>query len=200
MTKLIELTGKKFCFLTVIKRAPEPGRVKWLCTCVCGANTAVQSGDLISGHTKSCGCLEKEARGKSSITHGMSRSREFRIWCGIRVRCNNKNNKSYKDYGGRGIKVCQRWMDSFQNFYSDMGKCPPNHSIDRIDANGGYSPDNCRWATSKAQNNNRTNNHFVTMDGTTKPIMQWIKERGISTSTVYARLARGLSDVEALTK
>ena len=135
----------------------------WSCRCDCGKKVKVKAFHLKSGHTKSCGCLRKEIAkiGKHKITHNMSKTPEYKAWNNMKNRCNNPNNKDYKDYGGRGIKVCDHWLESFENFYSDMGDKPfPKilYSIDRVDNNGDYTPENCKRTTQKQQANNRRNN------------------------------------------
>jgi len=165
MGKLIDLTGKKFERLTVIERV---GRSKdyqavWLCICDCGTEKRVRSRDLKKGNTKSCGCLRLENFIKRSITHGHRKERLYGVWSKIKERCYNPNNKSYKRYGGRGIKMCEQWkMDylafrewALSNGYdkdAPFGEC----TIDRIDNDKGYSPDNCRWVDMLTQRKNQT--------------------------------------------
>lgn len=144
--------GNKYNRLTVIGEVEKQSRKRYLkCVCDCGQQTVVRSDKLKSGHTKSCGCLQRErvrdALSKTK-THGMTNSSEYYIWCGMKSRCFNENNKRYKNYGGRGITVCDRWRDSFENFYEDMGPRPSSiHQIDRINNDGNYEPGNCKWRT-----------------------------------------------------
>jgi hypothetical protein len=167
MGKLMDLTGKTFGKLTVIRLAGKhpttPRKYLWECTCECGSSKEVCGTNLSIGKTKSCGCLV----GKNS-THGESESREYRIWRGILERCYNKSSASYPRYGGRGIDVCEMWRTDFSSFLSDMGRRPSkSHSIDRIDNSKGYSKDNCRWATPLEQANNTRRNISVEVGGET---------------------------------
>jgi len=132
----------------------------WRCECLCGGEIVTLASNLRNGRTQSCGCLQKEVRGKCNITHGHTRngkvSSEYIAWMGMRDRCFNPNGDSYPYYGGRGITVCEKWCASFENFFSDIGPKPsPDHSLDRIDVNGHYEPTNCKWATKKEQMVNR---------------------------------------------
>lgn len=149
----IEMTGMKFGRLKVIKKLSSRninGHVIWKCLCRCGIKIKVSGHSLRSKNTKSCGCLKIE----KLTTHGKSYSRTYDIWAHMLQRCNNKRHKAYKYYGGRGIKVCKRWL-KFENFLEDMGKKPKGLSIDREDNDGNYDKKNCRWATSSEQARNR---------------------------------------------
>lgn len=197
--KAINLIGQRFGDLLVIARAENlsPKNPRWLCKCDCGGEAKAQRADLINGRTTSCGCWKKEAK----KTHGQATkgkiSKAYRVWADMKKRCLNKNNKSYPDYGGRGITVCERWM-KFENFYADMGR--PNGTIDRIDNEKGYSPDNCKWSTRQEQNTNRRDTVYITFNGITKPRAEWCKQLNINTGTLTSRLKRGWSIDRALTE
>jgi hypothetical protein len=148
-----DITGKKYSRLTAIKRVGGL-RNHWLFQCECGEITSVRKAHVTSGRTRSCGCLAKELRKELFTKHGMSHTTEHNIWLSFRARCENPNHMYYKNYGGRGISVCDRWQ-KFENFYADMGNRPDGLTLDRINNDGNYEPSNCRWATWKQQNNNR---------------------------------------------
>lgn len=191
MSALIDLTGSRFSQLTVLSRAPSGKRreARWLCLCSCGHQTTVASEKLRTGKTKSCGCYGRRLGGERLRTHGMTRTPEFRIWQHIRERCSNPNTKSFKDYGARGITVCDEWRNSFLQFYADMGQRPSSaHSIERKNNDGPYSKENCEWATCLEQNNNTRDNFFITFHDRTQTLAQWAREIGIKSATLRARL------------
>jgi hypothetical protein len=130
--------------------------------------------------------------------HGMRRSSEYAIWCGIKDRCGNPRNRAYKDYGGRGIYVCDRWS-LFSNFYNDMGPRPDGLMLERIDNNKGYSPENCKWANRVEQNNNKRSNVLITVDGETRPLREWAEKAGLKYGTVHQRLIYGWTPERAVT-
>jgi len=202
MGKFIDLTGKKFGRWTVLKRAENKGNyIRWKCLCDCGAIRIVNGNSLKRGISKSCGCISSEITAERNRKHGMSKTPEYRVWTHMTQRCTNKTDGSYKNYGARGIKVCDRWLHSFENFYADMGKRPTEkHSIERKNNNGDYEPDNCKWATKKEQCNNRRSSHMLTLNGETKTMSQWSDITGISIGTLWARIeGLGWSVEKALT-
>lgn len=194
MPPFIDLTGQKFNRLTVIKRIKPDYPTSWECCCSCGNTVIVTTNSLRSKKTQSCGCLRRELGAKMLTTHGMYGSPEHRAWRHMKERCCNPNTKDFKNYGGRGITVCNEWRKSFMAFFNHVGKKPsPKHSIDRINNDGNYEPSNVRWADRKTQNNNSRRNYLITIDGITKNIAQWAEARGISRLTICNRLHMGWS-------
>jgi hypothetical protein len=206
MGKLIDLTGQRFGKLTALKRDENPhkGNARWLCQCDCGGISATRSNKLISGHTKSCGCLQRENTTKRNLKHGQSRRRKetrtYRIWKAMLARCTNPNALHWRHYGGRGIKVCENWRN-FEAFLLDMGEVPSSkHSIDRINNDGDYCPENCRWATQKQQVGNTRRARLLTFDGKTRCLSEWAEITKIGARTLGTRLNRlGWSIEDALT-
>jgi len=201
--------GYDFGRLTCIRQVEMPesvvntgGHRYYLCQCSCGNEVVVRLDGLLSGDTKSCGCLHSELSAERNrlmkTTHGMSDTREYNIWTSMIDRCTNEKGPNYGNYGGRGIKVCDRWLNSFENFYTDMGDKPTGMSIDRIDNDGDYAPDNCRWATAKEQNRNRRDNRLI--EG--KSMVDWCEENNLNYQAVRHRLYRllkdGMSDEDAV--
>ncbi len=191
-----DYTGKKFGRWTAVKLYDGPGPASWHCKCECGTLRVVNNHNLRNGLSSSCGCRRVEVAFAKALKHGESVggsiSVEFNIYRRILSRCFRKADSNYPRYGGRGITVCQRWIESVENFIEDMGRRPsPSHSIDRIDNNAGYSPENCRWATSKEQANNRRSSRIVTVEGVSKTLAQWADQSGVDADTIGARLKRG---------
>lgn len=155
--KKLDLIGQRFGRLTVLEPLPAQGKkTRWRCRCDCGQEVAVNSTHLVSGHTCSCGCLQSERTRAANTTHGGRHSRLYNIWAHMRQRCNNPGNKDFAYYGGRGIKICKEWerFDTFQDWALKNGYTA-ELTIDRIDSNGNYCPENCRWVTQADQNRNR---------------------------------------------
>ena len=188
--------GDKFSMLTVNRFLGTNKHKKriWECLCECGGKTIVPTSHLLSGHTKSCGCKKIESPlGAAKIAntrHGLTKSKEYHAWAELKQRCYNPKNQNYKNYGERGIKVCSRWVDSFENFYTDMGKAPHGYSIDRIDVNGDYCKENCRWADNKTQQYNKRCTVKITYNGKTESILYWSDTTGISVKSLYDRIYR----------
>lgn len=172
--------------------------------CDCGSERCVNRSSLKLGDSLSCGCLQRQLIVKRMSTHGDAgrgkRAPELGIWMSMKNRCESPLVNNYARYGGRGITVCDRWKYSYQNFLSDMGRKPtPGHSIDRIDNEKGYSPENCQWATTKEQQNNRRDNRKITFDGETKTLAQWAEYTKIGAHTISERLRIGWDVRRALT-
>jgi hypothetical protein len=189
-----DLTGKTFGRLTIVG---YQGKSRWKCICECGATKELVNGSgLRRGHTRSCRCLKSQ----ENTIHGLSESSEYLSWASMKQRCSNRKNIGFHLYGGRGIKVCERWNDSFCDFYADMGAKPSaTHSIDRFpDKNGNYEPGNCRWATPSEQVRNRRTTIVFSVDGLTMPLAEWSEFTGISRDGIALRIKRGWSADEAI--
>lgn len=186
--------GDKFSKLTVVSLLGVNKHKKrvWKCKCECGNYSEVISSHLLSGHSTSCGCtrLERSIRAtkKSNTTHGMRHTKEYVAWSEMKQRCYNPNEPNYKNYGARGIKVCDSWLHSFENFYADMGKAPTGFSIDRVDVDGDYCKENCRWTDNKTQQYNKRNSVKITFDGITENLWYWSIKTGISVRNLYSRI------------
>jgi hypothetical protein len=180
MSKLVDLTGRRFNRLTVLGLASysKRGYARWVCRCDCGVTKDFLGTNLKQGYSKSCGCLHRERVSR----HGQYHSREYRSWESMKQRCLNPNHPHYSDYGGRGIQICARWMD-FANFLADVGKRPPKTSLERIDVNKGYDPANCRWATQKEQIANRRVRRIENFS--TDALIAELTRRGISVQVPY---------------
>lgn len=201
MGKCIDLTGQKFGRLTVIGRAESTNyNSKWLCVCECGNNATVFGMSLKSGKTKSCGCLQKEIRIKKATTHGMSGTRIHQEWLTMKYRCLNEKSTRYYRYGGRGITVCDEWLNDFQTFYDWAMANGYNDTltIDRIDVNGNYEPSNCRWVDVGVQNNNTCRNHYITYNGVTHTIAEWARIKNKKYNTLNSRIWNGWDVEKAL--
>jgi len=192
-TVVRDLAGKVFGRATVVKfHAIVKHKAHWLCRCSCGTEWSTSGQSLVRGHTQSCGCLHKERASDASRVHGKSRMvrSSYSSWRRMRVRCYNPNTSDYKNYGGRGIRVCPRW-DDFTNFFTDMGERPfRGATIERLDNSKDYEPGNCVWRTRKAQNNNKRNNRLITAQGATRTLAQWAEVCGIKSATINMRLIR----------
>lgn len=201
MANFLDLTGQTFGRLTVLSRTDSTDkRTRWLCICTCGTSHIARTQGLRNGFTSSCGCAEKE-RLAAPRSHGMSGTLTHRSWCAMKTRCTNPNVPSYADYGGRGIKICEHWINSFENFFADMGERPGlNYSIDRINVNGNYEPSNCRWATTSEQMNNTTRSVYLEHRGLTLSLSEWSRRIGIDVAVLSWRVQQGWSPTDALTR
>lgn len=196
-----DLTGMRFGRLEVLgfSHMNKFRRATWECKCDCGTIKNIDGLNLRQGTTLSCGCLHKEIHADQLRTHGMADTPPHNSWNGMLQRCENPNDPRYRDYGGRGVAVCSEWHD-FQGFWNDMADSySEGLTIDRIDVNGNYCKENCKWSTQKEQANNRRNNHLLSFDGTTQTISQWADALGIKYDTLFTRIKRGWSAERALT-
>lgn len=198
-----DLTGRKFGRLTAIEFShKERNRIYWKCRCDCGNEVTIRSDGLKTGHANSCGCYNKEVlrNAKWNETHGKSKSKIYEIWCNMKNRCYSPNTDEYQNYGSRGIMICSEWLGehgaenfikwALENGYDEnieFGK----RTIDRIDVNGDYCPENCKWPTMKEQGNNKRNNRYITHNGETKTLTQWCEYYKLPYHTIKARIYRG---------
>ncbi len=192
--------GDRYGKLKII-RPFRVGKIKkWACRCKCGKITYQKAGDLVSGTVVSCGCKRTEVLLSINTTHGLSKIPEHKVWENMIVRCTNRNTPYWKHYGGRGIKVCERWLSSFPHFLEDVGRRPSSlHELDRYPNNdGNYEPGNCRWATRRQQLNNRRGTVRLTIKGETKTITEWSEISGINLKTIVCRLKVGRSAEDAV--
>ncbi len=200
--KATDLIGRRFGMLTVIQRAsPKPYTQEaiWLCKCDCGNTTEVTSGSLKRGDTKSCGCNKGKFVSDARKTHGLSHDRIYGLWKNMIDRCNNPKSISYPLYGGKGVTVCDEWM-SFQNFsqWAFANGYADTLTIDRIDWNGNYNPQNCRWVNWQTQQNNRCNNHILTVNGETDTLSNMARKYEIPWWVVSSRLRNGWDEERAV--
>lgn len=203
MGKFKDMTNYKFNGCTVLKRAKNKGKnVCWLCVCKCGNEFIVRATDIRTGNTKSCGCLNKKLAGDRARKHGNRDSRLYTIWNNMKARCLNPNSTSFKNYGDKGINICDEWVDSFESFYNwaIQNNYTDELTLDRIDSNGNYNPDNCRWSTMKKQQNNRGNNNILVYEGIEHTVAEWSKITGIPYDTLWKRIKEGWSIEKALTQ
>ncbi len=205
--KKIDLTGQRYGRLVVLHEAPKDGRAhsRWVCQCDCGNTFVTSTPNLRNGDTQSCGCLRKERASETHKMHGDAKSVLYKRWKAMRKRCYNPNNADYPHYGGRGIRVCDEWQNyvnfrewAIQNGYTDDNS--KYLSLDRINVDGDYSPDNCRFVSMKVQCNNRTNNKRILIDGQSYTISELADKMNLKYTTLYARLRRDINkkDLETI--
>lgn len=200
--KSLNLIGKKFNKLIVVDKAPkQSGKTIWKCVCDCGNTTYVMTSNLTCNRTKSCGCLKDEKLVQRSTKHNQRHTNLYEVWKSIKQRCFNVNNKSYKNYGARGITLCEDWKTNFKSFYKwsiDNGY-QKGLTIDRIDNNGNYCPENCRWVDRQVQCNNTRCNKIIIFNGESKTLADWCRILNISYSCMSSRLRNGWSIERAFT-
>lgn len=192
MSRHEDITGQKFGRLTALYYL---GSGKWLCRCECGNQSTPLVASMKKGLSQSCGCLHRERRTK----HGMHKDRVYRVWTSMRARCRNPNDSSFHNYGGRGIKVCERWDKSFSNFVADMGTRPRGFDIDRIDNDKDYCPENCRWISRRQNLLNTRITRMITFNGETLPMRVWAERYGLKHTTLKYRIDSGVPVELALT-
>ena len=193
--------GTRFGRLVVVKRVENDGEMARVeCLCDCGNTTVVRTTSLRAGKTLSCGCYGRKQRLEANTIHDKSNTRTYRIYHAILQRCYNENNTNYHNYGGRGIVVCERWLESFENFLADMGECPKGFSIERKDVNGNYEPGNCIWATLKEQASNKRNTRYLEVGGRRWAIAELARQMDINPKTLAQRIDRDLAIEDILSK
>lgn len=190
MPAKLDLTGTRFGRLVALREAQKgagnKAPTRWECSCDCGAEVVASTSMLRSGHTKSCGCLQRDKVSNRNTRHGQAMSPTWRAWRAMVARCTVRTNAAFPNYGGRGITVCPRWRE-FENFLADMGERPPGTTIDRLDNDGGYEPGNCRWATREQQDGNKRTTVRITFQGRTMTLAQWAKELGTAGTVLRKR-------------
>lgn len=201
MSRLHMIAGERFGRLVLLSKITKikPYSYDWLCQCDCGKKTTVKQVNLRTGNTSSCGCLRIEQLRKVILIHGKTKMQIFKIWSNMIQRCTNPNSTGWKNYGGRGIKVCAMWY-SFINFYRDMGDPPLGLTLERKNNNGDYNPENCIWASIKKQSLNKRNNRLITFNGITQSLIQWSEQTQIPYWTLHVRFRRNWSIEKALTQ
>lgn len=191
MSKANDLTGLRVGRLVVKERCGHHRKeIAWLCECDCGNKIVRPAHRIKTAAVKSCGCLTHD--NKPSLRHGLADTPIHMSWMAMRQRCLNPKNKAYKNYGGRGITICERW-NTFENFLADMGNKPEGFELERIDVNGNYEPSNCKWATPLEQSRNRRVTVFVELDGKRRTLKEWAIRFGIKYHTAYARYTKGIA-------
>jgi hypothetical protein len=198
--KRIKMVGRKFGKLLVLEEVEKRNNKRaFLCRCDCEKEYVVMGDNLRSGNSTQCMSCSSKIKGGNHRTHGMTGTKVFKAWMGMRERCRNPNHKQYKSYGGRGITICDQWYNNFESFLADVGEPPTErHQIDRRDNGKGYEPGNCRWVTGKTQQNNKRNNVIIEYGGKKLTIAEWSEELGIKASTLYMRVQAGWSSEDVV--
>lgn len=202
MAKVIDVAGQKFGRLTAISNLgrvqyPRTRSYFWLCKCDCGNESVVGVSQLRDGSSLSCGCLRAERLLAANTKHGLRRHPEYQVWKAMIERCTHSNSRAYRNYGARGITVCSRWLDCAK-FFEDMGPRPTGTSLERINNDAGYSPENCKWATLHEQSRNKRSNVKIEFDGETKCLTDWANEYGIHPATLFSRIRRKIPISDSL--
>lgn len=202
--KAIDIKGQRFGRLVAVEKSPNKrGRTAWKCVCDCGNEIIVTTTDLRRGHTRSCGCIHSERMhgNKMRETHGDTHTSLYKTWSAMKQRTSNPKTINYELYGGKGVGVCEKWL-KYENFkaWATENGYEEGLTLDRIDGNGDYCPENCRWVDWETQQNNRCNNRLITFNGKTQTMSQWAREIGIKPRTLFARIDnKGWSIEKALT-
>lgn len=202
MRKTENLIGKRFGRLRAIehKGRRADGREQYLCKCDCGREIVVIAKNLKNNNTKSCGCLKRDSWLAANVTHGKSKTKLYRVWASIKDRCYRSGCKNYHNYGGRGIAMCDEWKDSFQSFYewATSNGYSPGLTIERMDVDGNYTPDNCCWITAHEQCQNKRNTRRITLNGECHTFKEWAEITGVNYYTLFSRYQAGKPPEEIL--
>lgn len=196
--KFDDMTGQKYGSLVVIERAKNHGHCTyWVCRCDCGRLRECQASCLKAGTVNSCGCKTSEHCWTAKTVHNLTNTRIHHIWSNMKQRCYNKKSRAYRLYGERGVVVCDEWRNNFMRFYrwAKANNYKENLTLDRIDVNGNYCPENCRWVDNITQQNNKRNSHYLTYNGRTYTVSEWGRITGIKPGTIFARLRRGTKTI-----
>lgn len=201
MPKFMNLSGQKFSYLTVVEHAGRNhiGKHTYLCRCDCGKTIVLRGEDVKSGNTKSCGCMRRQMTIDKNFKHGFSKTPMYNVWCALKERCTNPNDRAYKNYGGRGITVSEGWMD-YEGFHRDMvGTYREGLSLERVNNEIGYNRENCIWASRNVQGNNTRRNHFIEYKGNRLTVSQMARKYNLHPTILQGRLYKGWSMEKALT-
>lgn len=199
-TKPMDITNHKYGRLTAIRYLESRNKnAYWLFKCDCGNEKVTSTHSVRSGNTLSCGCIHREQLVERNHKHGLRSIPEYSIWLVMKDRCLNKENKDFHHYGGRGITIHQSWIDSFEQFYKDVGPRPgKGFTIDRTENSKGYEPGNCKWVTQKEQCRNKRNNRYIEMNGEIKSLAEWVEIHNVDYGSVHRRLSKGMSLEDAI--